>query len=231
MEFTLLAAAALAAAALWTMLWWEARHGNADRCSGSLWDAAMIAAIAGVFGGRLATMIANGTNPVAHPGDLLLVRGGVSTVAAPLVAGIVFLAISRREPVAMSDGISAAALAGLAGWHAGCVFRGACLGTATELPWAVTQSGSSIGRHPVELYAAGLLAAGAVALALWKAHRRPPPGVPASLAVAWAAAVRLATEPMRLSLGGGPLLFYTAALALGIVGAGWFWTRSRARAT
>jgi prolipoprotein diacylglyceryltransferase len=227
MEFTLLGAAALAGAAVWVMLWWEARHGNADRCSGNLWETALFSAMVGLFMGRLATMLANGTNPFTNPGDIMLVRGGVSTIVAPLATITVFLFISRKEPVAMADGISAAALAGLAGWHAGCLFRDACLGTATELPWAITQAGSSVGRHPVEVYAAALLAIAAVALAAWKAYRRPPAGVPTSMAVAVAAAVRLVTEPMRPSLGGGPVWFYGVALVAGLVAAAWFWRRSR----
>jgi len=227
MEFTLLGAAALAAAAAWLMLWWEARHGNADRCSGNLWETVLLAAMAGLFIGRLATMLANGTNPLTNPGDVVLVRGGVSTMVAPLAAMAVFLIASRREPVAMSDGIAAAALAGLAGWHSGCLVRDACLGTATDLPWALTQQGSNVGRHPVELYAAVLFAIAAVAIAAWKAHGRPPPGVPASLAVAAAAAIRLVTEPMRPSLGGGPVWFYAACIVAGLIGAGWFWRRAR----
>lgn len=230
MEFTLLGAVALAAAAAWLMLWWEARHGNADRCSGNLWETALFSAMAGLFIGRLATMLANGTNPLTNPGDIVLVRGGVSTIVAPLAAVAVFLFISRNEPVAMADGISAAALAGLAGWHAGCLFRDACLGTATDLPWALTQTGSSVGRHPVELYAAVLLAIAGVALAAWKAYGRPAAGVPASIAVAAAAAVRLVTEPMRPSLGGGPVWFYAAALTAGLAGVAWFWRRSLRRA-
>lgn len=234
MEFTLLAAAALAAGTSWLMLWWEARHGNADRCSGNLWETGLFSVMAGLFIGRLATMVANGTNPVTNPGDIILVRGGVSTIVAPIAAISVYLIVSRREPIAMADGISAAALAGLAGWHAGCLFRGACLGTATDLPWAVTQSGSSVGRHPVELYAAVLFTITAVALALWKARGRPAAGVPASLAVAAAATIRLVTEPVRPSLTGGPVWFYAAGIIAGLGGALWFWRRSvraRRRAT
>jgi hypothetical protein len=123
MEFTLLAAAALGAAGAYVMLWWEARHGNADRCAGNIWEAGLVAVVVGLFSGRIAAMIIDGVNPFSHPGDVLLVRGGVSTAIASLAAILTYLWMGRRQPIAMADGISAAALAGLAGWHAGCVFR------------------------------------------------------------------------------------------------------------
>lgn len=222
MEFTLLGAAAIAGAAAYGVLWWEAKHGNVARCAGNLWEAALVAVIAGIFIGRIVAMLIDRVNPIAHPMDVLLVRSGVSTVGASLGAAAVFLWQARREPIAMSDGISAAALAGLAGWHAGCLVRGTCLGTASDLPWAFAQEGSSVTRHPVGIYAALLLAFAAVGLAWWKAYRRPPIGVPASLAVVAAAGVRLLTEPFQPSLSGGPTWFYTGALILGIAGTAWF---------
>ena len=77
-------------------------------------------------------------------------------------------------------------------------------------------------RHPVGIYAAILLAVAAVALAWWKAYRRPSAGIPVSLAIVVAAGVRLATEPMQPSLSGGPVWFYAAALVVGLVGVIWF---------
>ena len=47
MEFTLLAAAAFAVTGLYAMLYWESRHGNADRCAGSLFETAVTSAVAG----------------------------------------------------------------------------------------------------------------------------------------------------------------------------------------
>lgn len=229
MEFTLLAAAALGIAAANVMLWWEARHGNADRCAGNLWDTMLIAAIAGLFLGRLVAMALDGVNPINHPGDVIIVRAGVATVGATIGAGATFLWLARREPVAMADGIAAAMLAGLAGWHAGCLFRSGCLGTATDLPWAVAQPGSTITRHPVELYAAGLLLLAAIAVALWKAWGRPSAGLPASLGVAAAAGIRLATEPLRPSLGGGPVWWYLVGFVGGLAAAAGFWWRARTR--
>ena len=222
MEFTLLGAAAIAGGAAYTMLWWEAKRGNAARCAGNLWETVLVSAVIGIFIGRIVTMLIDGVNPIAHPMDVMLVRSGVSTIGASIGAAVAFFWQSRREPVTMADGISAAALAGLAGWAAGCLVRGTCLGTASDLPWALAQEGSNLTRHPVGIYAAILLGVAAVVLAWWKAYRRPSAGVPASLAVVAAAAVRLATEPFQPSLSGGPMWFYACGLAVGLVGVVWF---------
>ena len=222
MEFTLLGATAIAAGSAYGMLWWEAKRGNAARCAGNLWETALVSVVVGIFVGRIVTMLIDGVNPLAHPMDVMLVRSGVSIVGASLGTAVMFLWQSRREPIAMADGISAAALAGLAGWSAGCLVRGTCLGTASDLPWAMAQEGSTVTRHPVGIYAVVLLAVAAIAIAWWKAYRRPLPGMPASLAVVAAATVRLVAEPMQPSLSGGPVWFYAAALVVGLVGVTWF---------
>jgi hypothetical protein len=222
MEFTLLGAAAIAAGAAYLMLWWEAKHGNAARCTGSIWEIGVVSAVAGIFIGRIVAMLLDGVNPIAHPMDVILVRSGISTAGATLGAAAVFFWQSRKEPVAMADGISAAALAGLSGWAAGCLVRGTCLGTATDLPWGMSQAGGTVARHPVGIYVAILFAVAAVALAAWKTYGHPPTGVPASVAVIAASAIRLATEPFQPSLSGGPVWFYGAALVVGVAGGVWF---------
>jgi len=222
MEFTLLGAAAIAGAAVYLMLRWEGAHGNTEATTGDVWEIGVVSAVAGIFIGRVVAMLLDGVNPIAHPMDVILVRSGISTAGATLGAAAVFFWQSRKEPVAMSDAISAAALAGLSGWAAGCLIRGTCLGTATGLPWGMSQAGSTVTRHPVGLYAAILFAVAAVALALWKAHGRPRAGVPASVAVIAAAGIRLVTEPFQPSLSGGPIWFYAAALVTGLAGVIWF---------
>ncbi len=108
----------------------------------------------------------------------------------------------------------AAGVIGLAGWHAGCLFRDACLGTPTSLPWAWSQPGSDITRHPIELYTALLLA-----IAAWLLFRLrlryPAAGLVAGLSLAVAGASRLVTEPLRPSLFTGPVWWYAAAIVLG----------------
>ena len=221
MEFTLLAAAAIAGAAAYVMLWWEAKHGNAARCTGNLWEIGLVSTVAGIFIGRIVAMLIDGVSPIVHPMDVILVRSGVSTVGASLGAAAVFVLQGRKNTITMADGISAAALAGLAGWHAGCLVRGTCLGTASDLPWAIAQAGSTVTRHPVGIYAALLLAGAAAGLAWWKAYQRPPAGSPAAVAIIAAAGTRLITEPLQPSISGGPVWFYAAALVAGIGGLIW----------
>ncbi|MBT8215019.1 MAG: prolipoprotein diacylglyceryl transferase, partial [Acidimicrobiia bacterium] len=203
--------------ALWLTLWWEGPRGNAVECDRDVFEMAMTAAIAGLAIGRVWAMVANGTNPLTNPADLLIVRSGVATGPAALGAIGVYAWLARRNLWWLIDGVAAAALAGLAGWHAGCLTRDACLGTATDLPWAMQQPGSTVGRHPVELYAAiGLaLAAGAIAW-LKTTTRRPAPGALAGAALAIAAAIQLATEPLRPGLGTGPVWWYVVGIVTGL---------------
>jgi prolipoprotein diacylglyceryltransferase len=208
-EFTLLAAALGSVAAVFAVLWLVHR-GDAAR----LWDEALAAMMVGLLVGRLAAMVIAGTNPIARPADILIVRSGVDTGWASLGALVTAAIAGRRDPLGTLDSLAPAALAGLATWHASCLLREACLGTPSGLPWAVASSGSAVTRHPVELYAAALLAGGVVALAWW-ARRRPPPGRLAGVGLAIAAGVRLVTEPMRLALGSGPVAWYAAGIVVG----------------
>ncbi len=226
MEFTLLAAAAAGLLALTLELRWE-RWRGLPGAGGDLSEIAFTAAIAGLLVGRLAAMIGDGVNPLLHPADVLVVRGGVATGPASLGALAWVAWAGRRQLWQVADGLSAAALAGLAGWHAGCLARGACLGTPSDLPWAYGQGGSAVTRHPVELYAATLLTVAALAMARWRRVGRPRPGVAASLALAMAGGVRLVTEPMRPALSHGPVGWYGAAVVVGIAAVGWRATRPR----
>ena len=217
MEFTLLGAVLFAILPLYGMLYWEGRRGNAASCTKNLWDIALAGVIAGVVVGRLAAMIADGVNPLTHPADIIIIRGGVATGPAAL-AGLATVAwLGRDELWPVLDGLAAAALAGLGGWHAGCVVRDACLGTASDLPWAVAQDGSSVTRHPVEMYAAFALFFGAAVVAVWRQRGRPAPGLPAGVALAYASGVRLLTEPLRPALGTGPVWWYAAGVVAGAI--------------
>jgi prolipoprotein diacylglyceryltransferase len=215
MEFTLLGAAAMGVAGVYAMLRWEARRGNVLECSRDLWDVAIGGLVVGVFAGRLAAMIADGVNPVTHPADILIVRAGVSTGFAAIAAIGTVAWLGRGEVWAVTDGLAAATLTGLAGWQAGCVTRDACLGTITSLPWGLSLRGSGVGRHPVELYAALLFALAAVVLAAWRARALPPLGVSSGVALTAAGAIRLVTEPMRPTLSPGPVRWYALAVAVG----------------
>lgn len=224
MEFTLLGAVLMGVIPLYLVLYWEAKRGNAAACTRNLWDIALSGAAVGVIAGRLAAMIASGVDPITNPADILIVRGGVATGPATVAALATVAWMGRHELWPVLDGLAPAALAGLGGWHAGCLVRDACLGTPSDLPWAVAQGGSTITRHPVELYAAVLLLAGALALVWLRSHSRLTPGRAAGAALAIAAGVRLATEPLRPTLGGGPVGWYLIGVLAGI-GVVWSVTR------
>ncbi len=215
MEFTLLGAVAVAVALMYLVLRYEGGRTNAADCTRDVWDGLVSAAVIGLIVGRLVAMIQAGTNPISHPGDILIVRAGVDTVAASAVALVTYLVMTRQDTWWLADAAAPAAVAGLAGWHGGCLVRDACLGTSSDLPWAVAQTGSTVTRHPVEIYAALLLVVAAIGFLWWKRHR-PRPGIIAAAAVATAALVRLATEPMRPGLGGDQSWWYASAAALGL---------------
>lgn len=179
-------------------------------------DLILGAAVTGLITGRLAAMILGGTNPFAHPADILLIRGGVDTGWASLGA-LAYLAWStRRDGLSMLDGIAPVALIGLAGWHAGCLFRSACLGTQSDLPWALTEPGSTITRHPTELYTAALFLLVGIGL-LVLSHRINRTGLVFGLGLAAAATIRWATDAIRPTLGSGPVLWYLAGITIGLL--------------
>ena len=109
-------------------------------------------------------------------------------------------------------------LAGLAGWHSGCLFRGTCLGTRSELPWTWAEPGSDLTRHPTELYAGLLFLVAAFGL-LILLRRGAAGGLVAGLGLAAAGLIRLLTEPLRPSLGSGPVWWYATALIVGAIAA------------
>jgi prolipoprotein diacylglyceryltransferase len=184
----------------------------------SLTDLVIGAAATGLIAGRLAAMIIAGTNPLAHPGEIVIVRSGVDTGFASLGALAFVSLTSRRNLATTFDVLGPAAMSGLAGWHAGCLYRSACLGTSSSLPWAVAQQGSDVTRHPVEIYAALLFLVAAAALLGWLRRGIRWRGMVGGAALVSAGMIRLVTEPMRPALGPGPVGWYLAAIGLGLVG-------------
>ena len=220
MEFTLLWAALTAFAAAFVTIRLT-KPAVPDRPL----DRVIGAAVAGLAVGRVAAVLMQGTNPLTGPGELLIIRGGVDTVFASLSAVAILVWPLRRTPAAL-DAIAPAVLAALAGWHGGCLWRSACLGTISDLPWAWALPGSDITRHPVEIYAAIVLLAGAGTIKMITRH----PGTAAAMAISWAGVARLATEPFRPSLGAGLSWFYALAAVMGLMAAGLIALRSRRRA-
>lgn len=205
MEFTLLWAALTAVGFGWIGLrTWS------DRLPEHASDRLITATLLGLVAGRLTAMIVQGINPIANPGDFIIVRGGVDTGVAATVFIVSLLWGTRRSPGAV-DALAPAILLALSGWHAGCLWRGACLGTVSDLPWAWSQTGSAITRHPVEIYAAIALAVGAylVSRLAWR------PWLRAGGALALASGIRLITEPLRPSITGGPVGWYVAGIVVG----------------
>lgn len=206
MEFTLLWAAltAVAFGKLGTRLW-------SDRLPDRPTDRLIGAAAVGLITGRLASMVTQGINPIANPLDIIIVRGGVHTGAATIGALVGFLWVGKWR-LAELDAIAPSALFALAGWHVGCLWRGACLGSSSDLPWAWSGPGSMITRHPVELYTAlGLTAAAWLIAALpWRFLMK------AASALLAAGLIRWATEPLRPSITGGPTAWYLTAMGLGL---------------
>ncbi|MGD2059367.1 MAG: prolipoprotein diacylglyceryl transferase [Acidimicrobiia bacterium] len=209
MEFTLLWAALTAVVFGWVglQIWSERLPEHAS-------DRLIAATLAGLVAGRLTAMLVQGINPVTNPGDFIIVRGGVDTGVATTVFIVSLLWGTRRNAGAI-DAMAPAVLFALAGWHAGCLWRGACLGTASDLPWAWAQTGSDVTRHPVEIYTALGLALGAYVVSRlgWQRWLR------AGVALAVASAVRLLTEPLRPSITGGPVGWYVAGLVVGLLAA------------
>lgn len=207
MEFSLLWAAVTAAAAVWIglRLWSERVPDNAA-------DRLLAATLTGLVAGRLTAMVSQGINPLTNPAEIIVIRGGVDTMASSITFIAVLVWTTRQAPGAV-DAIAPAILLGLAGWHAGCVWKDACLGSPSSLPWAWAQDGSLVTRHPIEIYAAIGLVAGAVVVSRlgWR------PWVRAGVALSIAAGVRLVTEPLRPSLGGGPQAWYLTGLMVGIL--------------
>lgn len=222
MEFTLLWAALTAGALAWVGLriWPE-------RLPDKAFDRLIGAAVIGLLIGRVTAMIVQGVNPITNPGDLIIIRGGVHTGAAAF-AFIATLVWSTRSIYGAFDALAPSVLLGLAGWHAGCMWRGACLGTPTDLPWAWALEGSTVTRHPVEIYAAVGLAAAAwiVSRFGWRLWLRGGTGLLA------ASAIRLLTEPMRPSITGGPTSWYWAGIVVGLgaIAAGWALQRPKVAA-
>lgn len=206
MEFTLLWAALTAALLAWVglRLWPERvpEHG---------FDRLLAAAVAGLGVGRVIAMAMQGINPLSSPADILILRGGVHTGAATATFLVVLWWQNRNDQSGL-DALAPAALLGVAGWHGGCLWRDACLGSVSDLPWAWALEGSTVTRHPVEIYAALALALGAwfVSRLGWR------PLLRAGSAVAIASVARLVTEPIRPSLAGGPVGWYLTGVAVGV---------------
>ena len=127
MEFTLLWAAATGIGVALLMARWERSLGLIPDETGSLSDLILGAAVSGLITGRLAAMVLAGTSPFTHPGDILIVRGGVDTGFASLGA-LTFISLTFAPGLTYNDRCSGTRSNGRAGRLAcrvslpGCVF-------------------------------------------------------------------------------------------------------------
>lgn len=214
MEFTLLGNVLIAVAFLYGGLWWMGRR-DPTVCVRDVWELALTAGVVGLVVGRLVAMIRGGVNPLTHPADTVLVRAGVDTVGATIGALGAAGYLQRKELPGLLGQLAPAALFGLAGWHAGCLLRGTCLGSPSDLPWAFAIEGSTITRHPVELYAAVLMVLAGLFVFRWR-HR---PWLSTSLALALAGVIRLVVFPLQPSLTTTIAWWYAAAAVVGTAAA------------
>lgn len=222
MEFRLLGAVAVAVAAATGTI--AVIHRTAPVARRRLLDLVATGLLGGIAVGRVWAMVAAGTNPITHPLDLLIVRGGVDTVGAAVGALAAVAWAARSDLLPLLDALAPAAVFGLAGWHAGCVVRNACLGAPTTLPWGWPATGGGPDRHPVEIYTALLLVAAAlIVLRLWRRH--PGTARATALALFAAATARALTEPLRPVLGDGLVVEYGVATAAAALLGIWVWRR------
>jgi phosphatidylglycerol:prolipoprotein diacylglycerol transferase len=181
-------------------------------------DVALLCAVVALVGARLLYVVqhpaafADDWGAALRPwsaGGLVMYGGAIPAVLAALVA-------FRRWGIDPWQGLDAGApgtALGMASTRVGCFLSGCCVGTPSDVPWAVTMPGDVVARHPAQLYAA--LAGVAIFAALAWLDRRPrPPGglfrlflllwLPIGFALDWVrdydvAAYPIAAVPLTLS--------------------------------
>ena len=222
MEFTLILRALGAMVVAAVVLWASKRHSppGATQPFSDL----LGAVLAGMAAGRLFYVLGEGIDLLARPMELIFIRGGVAPVPASLAA-IGYLAWTCRSDLwKRLDHLVPAVLAGLAVWEAGCWWQGSCLGSPSDLWWAMPLQGSDLLRHPVGVYVSILLAAGAVWL-WWRPLRWE--GASAAAGMGWASGVRLVTP--LWSVGGWSewTWWYLIGVVVGAAGVLVAWHRSK----
>ena len=143
MEFTLLFSTLLAAGAIWLASRLRYRS-DPSAVNNAAFEVVLNAIFFGVIIGRVWAMVAAGTNPLTHLGDVIVIRGGVDPLGASLGAMAALAWTNRRLGVKAWDALAPMALWGLSAWHAGCLFTGSCLGAPSTLPWAMTEAGTAM---------------------------------------------------------------------------------------
>ncbi len=213
MDLTLLMRAAGAMAVVALGLWMTGRRRPAGYAApfGDLMGAVLV----GLAVGRLGYLLGEGVDILGRPLDILMVRGGITPVAAGLGALGYLAWTCRSDLLSRTDYLAPAALWGLAVWEAGCWWQGACLGSVSELWWTMALPGSDLTRHPAGMYAALLLAVGALVLS-WRGV--PGRGAATWAALGWASGVRLMAPFWSVEAWSGRTWWYLFGLLLGLGG-------------
>ena len=155
-----------------------------------LFDAALAAALTGVFSGRLVALAFDDPRSVLAPRDFLLVRGGVEFWPGVAAATATFLFITRHEVVPRVDKLAdvlPAALVGYGAYEAACLARGGCFGPVA--PLGLRPAGLATAMVPIGVLVAVFVAGIAVVVHRLAARR---PSVAVAVAVAGVAAARAA---------------------------------------
>ncbi|MCW5889691.1 MAG: prolipoprotein diacylglyceryl transferase [bacterium] len=142
-------------------------------------DVALVTAAVAVIGSRLLYVA---QHPTAFAGDWTAIlrpwsSGGLVMYGGAIPAVLAAFLAFRRWGIDPWRGLDAGApgiALGMACTRLGCFLAGCCLGTPSDVPWAVTMPGDGVARHPAQLYAAVAgLAIFAALHALDRTPRRP----------------------------------------------------------
>ena len=163
-----------------------------------------------------------GTNPLTSPGELLIIRGGVDTVWASLTGLAVLAWPLRRTPRLSTPSLrplwprwpdgTEAAFGGQPAWERCPIFPGPGRSPAPTSPGIRLRSMRRSCFCSVPGRSSGSKRHGVLA---------------AAMALFWAGLARLATEPLRPSLGANLWWFYGLATVTGLAAAAYLVMKTR----
>lgn len=122
--------------------------------------AALAVILIGIFCARLLYVALNWSDYISNPLNALNLRSGGLSLFGALIGGIASLAVicklHRIDFWAVADALSQGYMLAYAFGRAGCFFNGCCIGSPTNLPWAMrflNNDGTlTQPSHPVPLY-------------------------------------------------------------------------------
>ncbi len=162
--------------ALWIGLEIAARFGHRlGLSSDDIWNTGLLSLAAGLIVARLWNVIQfrdiYASQPLLifslRPSGYVLLPGAI----AALIVGYLFLMRKAMDPTPTAAAFSVGAVAAAAILNVGFFLSGAVVGTASDLPWAVSYYGQQV--HPVGLYRA--LGFALLTFLLWQTRRPERP--------------------------------------------------------